>query len=239
MSKSHYAQQKLLIENFNKWISEEKCGEEEIDETAGHYMEAEPIEEDIGVGTLVLTIQTIRTIANAMQTIVRSERGRKAISSIPRYGPEILDALDKYGDEFSQWFQTKSEEIKSKHPIFYRLVYYPYLMIGYVADFTDMAALELTNYGAKYIKAKQTDKATDEKEKAELERAKKERIGALQSAEQVRDNLLKDIDRTQDALDMETPDDVKRIRVSDPSSTAVGVPTRSRAKKFKFEPGKK
>mgnify|MGYP001334167903 CR=1 FL=1 len=45
MSKKHN-DQKLLIENFNKWINEEKCGEEEIDETAGHYMEAEPIEED-------------------------------------------------------------------------------------------------------------------------------------------------------------------------------------------------
>jgi hypothetical protein len=46
MSKKHLEEQKLLIENFNKWINEEKCGEEEIDETAGHYMEAEPIEED-------------------------------------------------------------------------------------------------------------------------------------------------------------------------------------------------
>lgn len=220
MSKSHYEQQKLLIENFRKWESE-----------------GEILQEDLGA--MVLSIQTIRTIANVMQIMVRSEIGRKAISSIPRHGPEILDALDKYGDKFSQWFQTKSEEIKEKHPFFYRLVYYPYLMIGYVADFSDMAALELTNYGAKYIKAKQTDKATDKKEKAELEQARKERIKALPAAEKVRDNLLKDIERTQNYLDMESPEDVKRIRVSDPSSDAVGVPTKSRVKRFKFEPGKK
>ncbi len=220
MSKTHYEQQKLLIENFRKWESEGEILEE-------------------GLGTMVLTIQTIRTIANVMQIMVRSKIGRKAISSIPRYGSEILEALDKYGDEFSQWFQTKSEEIKSKHPIFYRLVYYPYLMIGYVSDFSDMAALELTNFGAKYIKAKQADKAADEKEKAELEQARKERIKALPAAEEVRDNLLKDIERTQDFLDMESPEDVKRIRVSDPSPGYDGGPQKSRAKKFKFEPGKK
>ena len=38
--------QKLIIENFNKWVNEEKCREEEIDETTGHYMEAEPIDEE-------------------------------------------------------------------------------------------------------------------------------------------------------------------------------------------------
>ena len=220
MSKSHYDQQKLLIENFRKWQSEGEILEE-------------------GIGTMVLTAQTIRTVANVMQIMVRSKVGRKAISSIPRYGPEILEALNKYGDEFSQWFQTKSEEIKSKHPFFYRLVYYPYLMIGYVSDFTDMAALELTNFGAKYIKAKQADKATDEREKAELEQARKERIKALPAAEKVRDNLLKDIERTQDYLDMDSPEDVKRIRVSDPTPGYDDRPQKSRAKKFKFEPGKK
>ena len=46
MSNKHLEEQKLLIENFNSWINEGKCGEEEIDETAGHYMEAEPIEEE-------------------------------------------------------------------------------------------------------------------------------------------------------------------------------------------------
>ena len=46
MSKKHVEEQKLLIENFNKWINEEKCGEKEIEETSGHHMEAEPIEED-------------------------------------------------------------------------------------------------------------------------------------------------------------------------------------------------
>ena len=40
MSKKHIEEQKLLIENFNKWINEEKCGEKELDETA------EPIEEE-------------------------------------------------------------------------------------------------------------------------------------------------------------------------------------------------
>tara|TARA_Y100000592_G_scaffold41510_1_gene65762 strand:- start:1429 stop:2091 length:663 start_codon:yes stop_codon:yes gene_type:complete len=220
MSKSHYEQQKLLIENFRKWESEGEILEE-------------------GLGAMVLSIQTIRTIANVMQVMVRSEIGRKAISSIPRHGPEILSALDKYGDKFAQWFQTKSEEIKKDHPFFYRLVYYPYLMIGYVSDFSDMAALELTNFGAKYIKAKQADKAADEKEKAELEQARKERIKALPAAEVVRDSLLKDIERTQDFLDMENPEDVKRIRVSDPSPGYEGGPRKSRAKKFKFEPGKK
>ena len=38
--------QKLIIENFNKWVNEEKREEEEIDETAGHYMEAKPIDEE-------------------------------------------------------------------------------------------------------------------------------------------------------------------------------------------------
>ena len=32
MSKKHIEEQKLLIENFNKWINEEKCGEKDLDE---------------------------------------------------------------------------------------------------------------------------------------------------------------------------------------------------------------
>ena len=50
MSKKHVEEQKLLIENFNKWINEEKCGEKEIEETSGHYMEDDAIEEDEELG---------------------------------------------------------------------------------------------------------------------------------------------------------------------------------------------
>ena len=221
MSNGHYNEQKILIENFRKWESETSVN---------------VIEE--GIGTMVLTIQTIRTIANVMQVMVRSKLGRKAIRGVPRYGPEILDALDKYGDDFSQWFQTKSEEIKTAHPVFYRLVYYPYLMIGYVSDFSDMAALELTNFGAKYIKSKLGNPATEEKEKAAIEQARKERIQALPAAEEVRDKLMQDIERTQDMLDLDTPEDVTRIRISDPTPGYEKDKPISRAKKFKFDPSK-
>lgn len=225
MSNNHYNEQKMLIENFRKWESETNN---------------EVIEE--GIGTAVLTIQTIRTIANVFQTVIRTELGRKAIRSIPRHGPEILDALDKYGDEFAQWLQTKSAEIKKAHPFFYRLVYYPYLMIGFVSDFSDMAALELTNVGAKYIKSKLGNPALDEKEKQALEQANKERLSALPAAEKVRDSLMSDLERTQDMLDMDTPEDVGRIRVSDPTpgfEPEDPDKPKSRAKKFKFNPSKK
>ena len=72
MSKKHVEEQKLLIENFNKWINEEKCGEKEIEETSGHHTEAEPIEEDesvnevVGLAATGIAISKLVTILHKM-----------------------------------------------------------------------------------------------------------------------------------------------------------------------------
>ena len=61
MSKKHIEEQKLLIENFNKWVNEAKCGEEELDETADYHAEPETIDEDEQVDEGVLTAGVIAT----------------------------------------------------------------------------------------------------------------------------------------------------------------------------------
>ena len=70
MSKKHVEEQKLLIENFNKWINEEKCGEKEIEETSGHHMEAEPIEEDESVNEGVTGLATTAIAISKLVSIL-------------------------------------------------------------------------------------------------------------------------------------------------------------------------
>ena len=72
MSKKHVDEQKLLIENFNKWISEEKCGEKEIEETSGRYTEAEPIKEKEEIDEGLLAAATLASITaySTVKTLV-------------------------------------------------------------------------------------------------------------------------------------------------------------------------
>ena len=74
MSKKHVEEQKLLIENFNKWINEDKCGEKEIEETSGHYMEAEPIEEDEELDEGIIAAMAVTTYI-ASKTMINSVLG--------------------------------------------------------------------------------------------------------------------------------------------------------------------
>ena len=77
MSKKHVEEQKLLIENFNKWINEEKCGEKDLDENE------QELEEILGIGAaltgvvygaskLVTLVHTLARVQNAI-TSVRDE----------------------------------------------------------------------------------------------------------------------------------------------------------------------
>lgn len=49
MSKKHLEEQRLLIENFNNWINEEKCSEKESDESSQTFEEGEDLNEIIGI----------------------------------------------------------------------------------------------------------------------------------------------------------------------------------------------
>ena len=55
MSKKHVEEQKLLIENFNKWINEEKCGEKDLEENLDEETELAEEEQidEIFLGTAV------------------------------------------------------------------------------------------------------------------------------------------------------------------------------------------
>ena len=104
MSKKHN-DQKLLIENFNKWINEEKCGEEEIDETAGHYMEAEPIEEDEEIDeaffpAVMATGILVKKLGGTMMDLLKAyndfTKVTREIASAPESeaSPQVKDAAE-------------------------------------------------------------------------------------------------------------------------------------------------
>ena len=98
MSKKHVEEQKLLIENFNKWINEEKCGEKEIEETSGHYMEAEPIEEedkelDEGYITMAATGMAISKFVTALHKILGAYNDLSSVSDELLQDPNTPDSI--------------------------------------------------------------------------------------------------------------------------------------------------
>ena len=82
MSKKHVEEQKLLIENFNKWINEEKCGEKEIEETSGHHTEAEPIEEDESVNEVVNLAATAFAISKLVSILHQTLSGFNDLTKV-------------------------------------------------------------------------------------------------------------------------------------------------------------
>tara|TARA_B100000212_G_scaffold342242_1_gene328417 strand:+ start:148 stop:1011 length:864 start_codon:yes stop_codon:yes gene_type:complete len=245
MSKGHYKEQKMLIENFRQW--EAKGNRQLLKE----------------MPDFVFTIQMIRIITRVFQTLVRSPAGREAIASIPRYGPQILQQATKADESFSQYFENLVAKIKEENPFFYKLVFYPYILIGYTGDLfiddayflqgaAEMATSEIARVGSEYAKKQATIAQADEKERQRLEKeqeelkrkeqelkaAKKQAAQALPAAEQVRDNLLND-PRTKEIFDMGEPEDVNRIRVSDPSPDPTKQRRRGKTTKFEPDPNKK
>lgn len=245
MSRGHYKEQKMLIENFRQW---EAKGDRQLLKEMPDF---------------IFTIQMIRVITRVLQTLVRSPGGREAIASIPRYGPQILQRATKADESFTQYFENLVADIKEENPFFYKLVFYPYILIGYTGDLfiddayflqgaAEMATSELARVGAEYAKKQATIAQADEKERQRIEKeqeelkkqeqelkaAKKQAVQALPAAEQVRDKLLND-PRTKEIFDMDEPEDVNRIRVSDPSPDPTKQRRRGKTTKFEPDPNKK
>ena len=214
-------EQKMIFENFRRWQAEPLNEREEL------------LEEGF-----VMTALIARSIATAMQAALRTDTGRNQIRKIPRYGNEILGLLDK-SDNVVQTLQDFSSGLKnSEHmPVrmFYKVVYYPFLLIAFapwIGDPIGAGTAELVRYGANLMKKKLGNPALEEKEREELEKLKAERQAALPTAEEVKDNLMMDMPETAAELGMD-PEDVKNIRVSDPSPEK---PKPSKATKIDLPP---
>ena len=85
MSKKHLEEQKLLIENFNNWINEEKCGERDIDETAGDVLDTTPLEEDEQIEEGFLT-------AGVVATYLASKTFINTVFDILSFYSKLMDA---------------------------------------------------------------------------------------------------------------------------------------------------
>ena len=135
MSSKHYKEQKMLIENFNKWINEEECGEKEIEETSGHYMEAEPIEEKdkeldevFGLGgefgdgwvvwdllqLMVLPTAIFYTLGPYLKIAVHHPSVQNILMNQDSEGDNVLRAMAvglKGADNAGQWLQDFADKI--------------------------------------------------------------------------------------------------------------------------------
>ena len=85
MSKTHIEEQKLLIENFNNWINEKKCGERDIDESAIDDLDARPLEEDEQIEEGFLT-------AGVVATYLASKTFINAVFNILSFYSKLMEA---------------------------------------------------------------------------------------------------------------------------------------------------
>lgn len=85
MSKNHTEEQKLLIENFNNWINEKKCGERDIDESAVDDLDARPLEEDEQIEEGFLT-------AGVVATYLASKTFINAVFNILSFYSKLMEA---------------------------------------------------------------------------------------------------------------------------------------------------
>ena len=107
--------QKLIIENFNKWVNEEKREEEEIDETAGHYMEAEPIDEEeqldeIQIPGIAWFLRSYQWIEPLLRIVADSKRTpeslRGAVKSIADTMTTFKNAMDDFYENYPKLYAT-------------------------------------------------------------------------------------------------------------------------------------
>ena len=102
MSKKHLEEQKLLIENFNNWINEEKCGDEDLKEE-----EEEDLNEAIftlatltGAGKLLMSLHKLIGAYNEftkitdemMQDPNMSDAAKQLATDVKQAGSDIADA---------------------------------------------------------------------------------------------------------------------------------------------------
>tara|TARA_B100000886_G_scaffold18884_2_gene12173 strand:+ start:20705 stop:21406 length:702 start_codon:yes stop_codon:yes gene_type:complete len=169
--------QKFINENFNRWINEE--------------VEQEEINEELLEEGIILTIQMARAMANVMQVLIRTEKGRDAIRSIPIAGDQILAAVQQ-GDKAVQLIQDIAEKIRTDSPLIYKLVWYPFVATAFIFDFIPMAGAKIVNTGAVILK-KQQEKAKiegDANKVAKLEDVEQKRDQALEDAEEIKTNVV-------------------------------------------------
>ena len=91
MSKKHIEEQKLLIENFNKWINEEKCGEKDLDENEQELDEILGLGAAVtgaayGAGKLITLFHTLARLQNEITTV------RDEIDKDPNAPKQLKDA---------------------------------------------------------------------------------------------------------------------------------------------------
>ena len=105
MSKKHIEEQKLLIENFNKWINEEKCGEKDLEENLDE--EAELAEEEqideIFLGTAVGSAaygaaKFVTTLHDLMGALHNFTKVTDEMLKDPNTPQSVKDAADSVKD---------------------------------------------------------------------------------------------------------------------------------------------
>tara|TARA_R100001015_G_C4605884_1_gene160932 strand:+ start:564 stop:1139 length:576 start_codon:yes stop_codon:yes gene_type:complete len=123
MSKKHVEEQKLLIENFNKWINEEKCGEKELDE------EDEKIDEILGLGAvtglgyaagkLITLVHTLASLQNEITTV------RDQIAKDPNAPKQLKDTaanLDAAATEATESAGDLAKEIPTSQKLTHKVI---------------------------------------------------------------------------------------------------------------------
>ena len=105
-----YNDQKLINENFNKWINEKQ----DIDETAGYYMEAEPIEEEQldeiqlpGVSWFLRSYQWIEPLLRIVADSKRTpESLRGPVKSIADVMTTFKNKMDDFYENYPKLYAT-------------------------------------------------------------------------------------------------------------------------------------
>ena len=101
MSKKHIEEQKLLIENFNKWINEEKCGEKEIEETAESIEEEE--EDDLNEAIFTLaTLATVGKLVTSLHKLLGAYNEFTKITDEMMQDPNTSDAVKQIATDVQQ-----------------------------------------------------------------------------------------------------------------------------------------